>query len=482
MRNLMRSTSVVLLSLSLTGTAVISARAAELPPRTPKVVAAFHDTGINPYHQVFRTDDPWAHEHPSTYIEGYPTDAIALPITLPAADAEVNWATVVQEDCLIWKSVQPGKLYWFPGTKIIGAVSFSASMDGACSSLPNSGTEILDYNGHGTMVASRGTGAGYGACRESDCRIVAVQSPMAVPIVNPASSMPPTVAGIDFITNNAGWIDVQSNSWGPIVPGWEPTGQAGLLTANPELVRAVERASSTHPAFWASGNGILFRGGVLGHPTLLTPHLGPSAIIVGGHDSGFVNTWPGFPPHVVSDSCAAWAARNKHLSQSADNVASGTSGATPYAAGGAARILLEARQILGDLDTGVDAPVATMAQGSSGVVSSGPLADGTLHRDELKDLLFNTATPRPARQFEDGPPCSLTAGFDPTPVKWTDVPAQYPEFLHIGYGAVDTPSINLAFQVLRGTAGMPNRATTDLYFGEDYRARTVTHSVWDGIP
>ena len=67
-------------------------------------------------------------------------------------------------------------------------------------------------------------------------------------------------------------------------------------------------------------------------------------------------------------------------------------------------------------------------------------------------------------------------------MKWTDIPAQYPEFLHIGYGAVDTPSTNLAFQVLRGTAAMPNRAMTDLYFGEDYRARTVTHAVWDGIP
>lgn len=480
----MRSTLLVALSVSLGVSAAIPAlaRTAELPPQTPKVVAAFHDTGINPYHEVFRTDDPWANEHPSTYIQGYPEDATALRITLPGPDDETDWATVVREDCPIWKSVEPGKLYWFPGTKIIGAISFSGSMDNACNNLHNSGAEILDYNGHGTMVASRGTGAGYGACRESDCRIVAVQSPMAVPILNPSASMPPTVAGIDFITNNANWIDVQSNSWGPIVPGWEPTGQAGLLTANPELARAVERASSTHPAFWASGNGILFRGGVLGHPTLLTPHLGPSAIIVGGHDSGYVNTWPGFPPHVVSDSCAAWAARNKHLTESADNVAGGTSGATPFAAGGAARILLEARRLLGDLDTGVDEGVALMAEGEAGLTPSGPLTDGTFHRDDLKSVLFATATPRPERQFEDGPPCALTLGFDPTPVKWTDIPDQYPEFLHIGYGAVDIPSINLAAEVLVGTKPAPDRSTTDLYFGEDHRVRTVTHSVWDGLP
>ena len=477
MRKALRSTSLVLLSLSLLGSG--AARAQEPPAPTPKVVVAYHDTGINPYHEVFRTDDPYAFQHPSTYIPGYPADAIALPITLPGPGDETDWATVVKDDCVLWKSVKPGQLYWFPGTKIVGAISFSASMDAACNSLPNSGAEILDYNGHGTMVASRGTGAGYGACRESDCRIVAVQSPMAVPLVNPASSMPPTVAGIDFITNNASWIDVQSNSWGPIVPGWEPTGQAGLLTANPELVRAVERASSTHPAFWASGNGIAFRGGVLGHPTLLTPHLGPSAIIVGGHDSGYVNTWPGFPPHVVSDSCSAWAATNRSIRESRENVAGGTSGATPYAAGGAAAILLEARRMLGDLDTGVDSPVATMAQGLAGPVASGPLADGALHRDELRSVLFKTATPRPARQFEDGPPCG-TGQFGPTPIKWTDVPAGYPEFLHIGYGAVDTPSLTLASQVLHGTAPMPTRTNTDLYFGEDYRARTVTHAVFRG--
>ena len=98
--------------------------------------------------------------------------------------------------------------------------------------------------------------------------------------------------------------------------------------------------------FWATGNGAATRGGVLGHPTIIDPRMtAPSIVMVGGHDSGYVNTWPDFPPHVVSDSCNCWGAYHQSLDESADTVGSGTSSATPFAAGGAARILQEARAI-----------------------------------------------------------------------------------------------------------------------------------------
>jgi hypothetical protein len=356
----------------------------------------------------------------------------------------------------------------------VGAISFSPAADGDCDGLPSGGTEVLDYNGHGTMVASRGASNEYGACE--DCRIVAVQSPMSVNLGNPAGSNTVTIAGMDWLTENASWIDVESNSWGPIAPGWEPTGQAGLLVATPPIVRAVERASAAHPSFWASGNGAAWRGGVLGHPTLLSPHFGPSAIIVGGHDSGYVNVWPGFPPHVVSDSCSAWGARHKSIDASAENVSGGTSGATPFVAGGAARILLEARRLFDDLTTGVGEG-GLVASGTEGVPAAGPLADGALTKEELRAITFATATPRPAAQFEDGPPCA-TGQYGPTPVKWVDVPDGYPEFVHIGYGAVDGPALDLAFGVLRGEAPLPDRATTDAYFAADHQARSATHQVF----
>lgn len=469
MRSLLRFTLALSVSLSILGAG--SAGAQEPPPPTPKAVVGFHDTGINPYHQVFRDDGYWASQHPSTYIEGYPAGATALPITLD----EPDWAAAVRKDCQLWKSVVPGKLYWFPGTRIIGAISFSSAMDAACASLPTSGAEILDYNGHGTMVASRGTSSTYGACLATDCRVVAVQSPMSVPLLNPASSIPPTIAGIKFLADNSSWIDAQSNSWGPIVPGWEPTGQAGLLTSNPALTREIERANQRHASFWASGNGVAFRGGVLGHPTVLAAHFGISGYIVGGHDSGYMNTWPGFSPHLVADSCSAWAAVRNSTTQSGDTVAGGTSGATPFVAGGAGKLLLEARRILGDLDTGFENGV--VASGPAGLVPSGPLADGVFTSAEMRTVLLKTATARPAAQSEDGPTCGA-GPYMPTPLKWTDVPAQYPEFIQIGYGAVDRAAQALAVNVLTGGAPLPNRSTTDSYFAADDQVRRALYEVW----
>jgi hypothetical protein len=478
----MRSSLLVLLVLSLAGAASVTASAVELPPPTPKSVLSFIDTGINPYHQVFRTDDPYAFEHPSTYIPGYPVDAISLPITLPGPDDERTWAELVEEDCDIWKTVQPGKLYWFPGTRIIGAYSTNPAANGGCSTLTNGGTEILDNPddtsgfAHGTMVASRGASNDYGACLSTDCRIVMIQNPGSVNLANPGPSTAPVLAAVKYAADNSSWIDAQSNSWGPIVPGWDPSGQSGLITANPALVREIERANNRHAAFWASGNGVAFRGGVLGHPTLLAAHFGINGYIVGGQDSGYVNTWPGFSPHVVADSCDAWGAWADEVTVSGERVSGGTSGATPFVAGGAAKLLLEARRILGDLQTGFS-DTGVVASGPAGLVASGPLADGVFTKAELRTVLLKTATARPAAQFEDGPVC--TAGpYMPTPVKWTDVPAQYPEFIQIGYGAVDRVAQALALQVLQGQAAVPNRSTTDQYFVADDQVRRALYEVW----
>jgi hypothetical protein len=482
---LMRSMLLVVLSVSLPGVGAAAAQVApELPPPTPKSVVGFIDTGINPYHEVFRDTDPWAYEHPSTYIPGYPPDAIALDISLPPIGEEADWAELVRQDCEVWKTVEPGKLYWFPGTRIIGGISFIGSVQpsGTCQNLPTSGTEILDYGGHGTMVASRGAAGQFGACLASDCRVVSIQFPTSIPIASPGSSTEPAVKAVRWAADNSGWIDAQSNSWGPFVPLWEPTGQAGLLTANPEIVRAIEYANTRHAAFWASGNGVAFRGGVLGHPTILAAHFGVNGYIVGGHDSGYMNTWPGFSPHIVADSCDAWAAVRNHVSQSGERVAGGTSGATPFAAGSAGLIILEARRLLGDLETGFDGEHGgIVARGPAGLVPSGPLADGLFHRDDLRAVLQKTATERPAAQSEDGPVCAA-GPYMPTPIKWTDVPAQYPEYIQIGYGATDRVAQALAVRVLKGEVPLPDRSETDLYLGEVYKVRQALHTVWDGVP
>ncbi|MDQ3956473.1 MAG: S8 family peptidase [Actinomycetota bacterium] len=432
---------------------------------------ALVDTGINPYHEVFRDRSRLAQRHPSTYIPGFPKDAKALRLTLNAPD---YW-TAVKADCKrIWSKIKPGQLYWFPGTKIVGGIAFDGRGLMNCDAAePSAGGRILDNSGHGTMVASRAAATEYGACKK--CRVVAVQMPTSVNILNPGPSTDSSIRAITWAAKNASWIDAQSNSWGPIVPLWDPSGQAGLLAANPELARAVERVSRRHLAFWASGNGVAFRGGVLGHPTLLSPHLGPSAVIVGGHDSGYMNTWPGFSPHVVSDSCASWAAHEDEIDKSGDSVGGGTSGATPFAAGGAGRILLEARRLLRDDQTGVSKRI--VAQGRARGITRGPLKDGKFTLAEWRQVLFKTASERPKRQFEDGPVCEGPR-WGPTPVKWADVPDAYPEYVQIGYGAVDGDSAPIAARVLAGLKPLPDRSETDQYFAADRAAREVLHQIF----
>ena len=421
-------------------------------------VVALVDSGINPYHSEFRDRSKRALRHPSTYISGFPRDAEAIRLTLDAA----NYEEAVTADCRRWAEVKSGRLYWFPGTRIVGAISFDAldPMDCENPLAPFSGP-ILDDNGHGTMVASRAAAAEYGAC--PSCLIVSVQG---------------TTPGVKWAGKNSNWIDVQSNSWGPIVPVWTPV-EADIFTSNPDFIRTVESAARKHLAFWASGNGVATRGGALGHPTFVDPRMSaPSIVMVGGHDSGYVNTWPDFPPHVVSDSCNCWAAYHNQLDESSETVGSGTSSATPFAAGGAGAILKEARAILGDRSTGVDGKV--VASGARGLVR-GPLADGRFTVEEWRRVLYSTATERPEAQHEDGPPCDLVDGtvlYSSTPVAWRDVPEDYPEYLHIGYGAVDRPALRTASAILEGRRSVPDRSDVDAFFDQVDALREAQYELY----
>jgi len=466
----MRRVVVVIAALAVVMPASAGSAA---PQRTSTAVIAVIDTGINPYHQEFRDRSRLAQQHPSTYLPGFPPSAKALRLTLDNPDF---WASV-RADCAAWNTVEPGRLYWIPGTKIVGAISMGENNSAAtgaidCEVEKPTGMPILDDSGHGTMTGSRAVGNNYGAC--AGCRVVGVQFSAS------ALSAKDALDSVRWASANASWIDAQSNSWGPFVPAWVPTSMGNqLFTATSELVRTVEASGQAHLSLWASGNGAAFRLGAVGHPTLLTPHLTPSVLAVGGMDSGKVNTWAGFPPHLVSDSCNSWAAHHRRNTpdESDARVGSGTSAATPFVAGGAGAILSDARRILRDTRTGVRKGV--VAKGRKGVVARGPLADGELTLAELRTVLQATATRRPVRQYEDGPPCDATSlTYGPTPVEWGQVPDQYPEYLHIGYGAVDRPSLALAGEVLRGRQPIPDRTATDDYFRTDRQIREATYQVW----
>ena len=447
--------------------------AAAAPRPAPSAVVAVVDTGINPYHAVFRDRSARAYRHPSTYLPGFPRNAPALRLHL---DGEDYW-DAVRADCATWAKVRRGTLYWVPGTRIVGAITFDPVAAGNCGAEQPAPLPIVDDGGHGTMTASRAVSGSYGACRT--CLVVAVETPGSVNIVSPAGTERPAVDAIRWAAANATWIDAQSNSWGPIAPVHDPTKQAGLLAANTDLNRAVEETARRHLAFWASGNGAAFRYGVAGHPTLLSPHLGPSALVVGGHDSGYVATWPGFTPHLVADACASRAALHRDTAESGDEVGSGTSAATPWVAGAASQVLLHARAILGDARTGVR-PGGIVAAGRKGAVRSGPLADGTLTLAEWRALILAVGSERPGKQEEDGPPCTTGAPYNPLPVTWAQVPAAFPEHVLIGYGALDRPAVAAAREVLLGRRPMPVRADEDAWFALDAQARDATGTVFRG--
>ncbi|HEX2021476.1 MAG TPA: S8/S53 family peptidase [Candidatus Thermoplasmatota archaeon] len=447
--------------------------AAPAATRGPDAVIALVDSGINPYHVVFRDDSPRALQHPSTYLAGYPADAVALNLTLDAGSLE----DALKADCETWASVEADRLYWFPGTRIVGGIHVSTSWTNflgprvaepySCKDAEANQTPSLVFGGsHGTMTASRAAGAGYGACPE--CLIVMVESAGPEPILW-AADQP--------------WIDVQSNSWGPIVPLLQPSGgPAPLLMADPDLIRAVEDSASRQPAFWATGNGAAFRLGVLGHPTQAAFHFTPSAIRVGGHDSGRVALWPGSSPHVVSDACDSWAAEHGSLDESTPRTGGGTSGATPFVAGLAAKVVREARVLLGDDRVGVRDGV--LAQGNA-TVASGPLADGDLTVVELRQALFATADARPDRIEQDGETCEVAgfgAPYASPPVDWATIPDGAPAVPLVGYGAVTPDTANATLAFLRGEGALPERPVEDAFFEADRRQREATYAVTSQAP
>jgi hypothetical protein len=462
----MRRLALPVLAALLASAAPLAAPGAAPEAPEPLVVVAHVDVGINPYALDFRWDDPRAFAHPCTYIPAYPCDATALPITLDAPD----FATALAADAALWASVQLRTLYWFPGTKVVGAISFNDHGD----------VPLLDEDGHGTMTASRSAGNSHSLCQ--DCLFVSVEG-----------------LGTQGVTwaAESGFVDVQTNSWG-----------SSAFTVSPGIATPVLAASQRHLVLFASGNGLGGFDGYVSSSTYTMATGGPGAILVGAHDNGHLLAWPGSPPHVIADGFGGWTALRDSIAEvRPDPGACCTSAASPYAAGGAAAIALEARRILGDPGPGVRDGV--VARGAPGLVAQGPLADGVFTLQEWKEVVLRTATLRPVEGPDDGllhwlaapapdrvPPmpcdpladplvadqCALawveTWGQNPfcpgcwsTPVRWSSVPGTASVWDREGYGAIDGPSVALAKEVLRGALAMPERPVEDALFQADQALR-----------
>ena len=435
-------------------------------PRVTSVVALI-DTGINPYSPAFRDRSRLAHKHPSKYIPGFPKDAIALRLHL-----DLPYPEAVKADAKVWDTVRRGQLYWIPGTRIAGAISFGPggtncpvvaappanALQGDCDE-----HVILDDHGHGTMTASRAAGAP--SSLAPDARIVEIEGLGA--------------RGVQWAAEQ-GWIDVQSNSWLSLAPPPIPSG----------VTNAFSFASKRMLTLAASGNGTAYLAGGAPTPTYLLSTAPPGVVLVGGHDNGKVTAWAGAPPHVVADAYAGMTALA--MSKEAmrpDPIACCTSAASPYAAGGAAAIVAEARAILRDTTPGTKDGL--VACGRKGTVTRGPLADGVFTLEELKDVYFHTAEPHPSEGAHDGdihwmgsprapdhveygpganPFC---VGCTTLPVSWTTLPQQADTYQFTGYGGINGSSVDLAKDVLAGRTDLPERAAADAQYEIDQSLRDL---------
>lgn len=150
-------------------------------PAEPVTVVAVIDFGFSPYHYDFvghqhpwNLDDDAGNDFdfrtdPATYIPGYPADAIPIELTVPTEHDEVVADRRDGVDADAWDAFEISSspddvtLHWFPGTKIIGAVSF--------------GRDFYDTNdAHGTRSAASAAGNLHGTCPE--CLFVLVTEPV----------------------------------------------------------------------------------------------------------------------------------------------------------------------------------------------------------------------------------------------------------------------------------------------------------------
>ncbi|HEX9437896.1 MAG TPA: S8 family serine peptidase [Candidatus Limnocylindria bacterium] len=417
---------------------------------TPFTVIAVNDTGVNAYHSEFSAEtypDPYVlaltknfTRHPSEYIPGYPKDAQAIPITLgkgylPAEDAHL-WDL---RSATSPNGLEYGKLYWIPGTKVIGAIQPGEL---SCSNCEGGAHVIIDEDGHGSGSTSVSVGNRYGYC--PTCLLVIGKG----------------LGNAMSVTTAYPWVDVNSNSWGTIA-----NAPLDLLLDDGSTTRtAVERGQSV---LFAAGNGTA-NAFDTPSPTYGTATTGPDWNVVVGairRDNSRAIVGDGTPAHLSSwgDGNLPSACRTGTVSQCAFG---GTSAATPYTAGIFGNVLTEVRRRIGDTNVGQRAG-QVIASGSA-LADSRYLADGKLTRAELREAILKTALPLNQENAQTIPifPYPLTAPYV------GDI-----NVLFEGYGAATPNSARRAVDVLLGKASLPVREAEDRWFAVD---RQIRDSIWGG--
>ena len=420
--------------------------------KKPFTVIAFVDTGINPYHQDFRAPE-FVH-HPSKYVQGYPRAAENLSLSLTTADAKCYEAARKADDRK-WTQLEPSKLSWIPGTRIIGGISFDAGQTDGTPEHPE--RVLLDDQGHGSGVASVAAGRFYGS--NPKALIVMVEG-----------------LGADSLewASSQKWIDIVSNSWG---------NRANLPLGNPGMTRDATRRGQS--IVFSAGNGatntnsstVFPSDGPVEDPckcktpdsdiSMTDPWSGPSWQITIGAASpinGQAHWWHSYPVDVSSfgskwRAASAFGVKINSKSDEETRDFGGTSCAAPITSGVLSSIIEKARYVLHDT-TGGQRPKQVVAQASGKVKlpAKGPLKDGKLTRLEAEDMVMKTAFPVEA---------------DPEKLTWDYAvrPTGPNYFMYQGYGVIDRKAKELALDVLMGKKPLPDRAEVDQWIATTDEAR-----------
>ena len=127
---------------------------------------------------------------PAQWIAGYPAGAQRFDLALDKVDPETNPDTLQARDQKEWDAVKPETLYWFPGTKVIGAMTFG------------SGKIVGNTGQHGVGTSSVAVGNIHGTCPE--CVLLFIQY----------GDRAGAEKAIEWAMNQP-WIDAISNSGRP---------------------------------------------------------------------------------------------------------------------------------------------------------------------------------------------------------------------------------------------------------------------------
>lgn len=359
---------------------VVLVRTTGTVPDDPFTVVAVIDSGFTPYHFDFvGHQHPWNLDadpsndfdfraNPATYIDGYPAGATALEVTIPSSpDQEVD--PLRQIDMPVWDQVSSSSssnvnLYWFPRTKIIGAMTLGGGFYG-------------NNSAHGTRSAASAAGNIHGTCPECVFMLIQGFDGFALRWV---AAQP--------------WIDVVNNSYGHCLTLCVVR-DGVYLDAPTEATRAASERGQT--IMFSAGNGLANAFDVP-QLTYTSGEQGPDWVVTVGANSpsSDQNYLGSGKPADISSYGSSYPSTGGGTANGT-GTHSGTSNAGPVVVGTFAKVLQESRALLGDLTSGNDGGiVASGAPVACGDAVPGcALGDGELTRAEWWRTVFHNVLPAP---------------------------------------------------------------------------------------